>query len=272
MSTVLGKTISSQTIVLPETGVSLKLDWAALSHLGLVRKVNEDSLLANLPVFSVCDGMGGHASGDVASQIVVTELAELMGQQSTNPKEIYHALVRAEEKVDALTGEAELAGAGTTVTGIALSLEAEVPHWYIFNIGDSRVYRFFDDELKQVTIDHSLVQEMVDNGFLSADEAEDHPDNNVITRAIGFHGDPLPDGWKTPVQQGERYLLCSDGLSKELSLTEIEMILREESSAESAALRLQDSALAKNGRDNITVIVLDTLELEIGVVQSADQA
>src|SRR5690606_5078007 len=100
---------------------SLDIHWAVATDVGLVRKINEDSLLADFPIFGVCDGMGGHASGDVASQIVVTKLSEIFGQPCTTPKEIYQALVQAEEEVDALTGDAEFAGAGTTV-----------PDWRLF--------------------------------------------------------------------------------------------------------------------------------------------
>ena len=262
MSTVLGQSVSSERIAIPDSEESLAIHWAVATHVGLVRKVNEDSLLADFPIFGVCDGMGGHASGDVASKIVVTELSELFGQPCTNPKEIYQALVRAETAVDALTGDAEFAGAGTTVTGLAVTLEEQQPFWFVFNIGDSRVYRLFEGEFDQVTIDHSLVQEMVDNGFLGADEAEGHPDSNVITRAIGFQSDPLPDGWKIPMNVGERYLICSDGLTKELDNLEIATLLARAETPEAAANDLVNAAVSNGGRDNVTVVVVETQKAE----------
>ena len=134
-----------------------------------------------------------------------------------------------------------------------------VPSSLVFNIGDSRVYRFERNELEQVTIDHSVVQELVDAGVIAAEEAEEHPDSNVITRAVGFHDDPLPDFWCIPLRAGMRLLICSDGLTKELGDERIRLHLAAGMPADETASALVDAALAAGGRDNVTVVVVDVL-------------
>lgn len=262
MNAVLGKADADVTIELPQGCGSIRLSWSARTDIGLIRKVNEDSLVADYPLFAVCDGMGGHAAGDIASAIVVNELNELVGDTPVTPQLIYQQLVKAENRIDSLGGEASVTGAGTTVTGVSLLVSEEQPFWFVFNIGDSRVYRLHEGEFDQISIDHSLVQEMIDNGYLHPDDAEDHPDSNVITRAIGFNADPLPDGWKIPASVGERYLICSDGLTKELGAIEIAKILKRSNTCQDAATALVQGALNKAGRDNVTVIVLETLAIE----------
>jgi serine/threonine protein phosphatase PrpC len=196
-------------------GTGRELAWAAATHVGRRRAANEDSFVAKFPIFAVADGMGGHSAGDVASAAVVTRLAEIAGNGFIEPGDIEEALQRATDDIT-LVGETEF-GIGTTVTGLALTEYEGEPHFAIFNIGDSRVYRFDQDGLSQITVDHSVVQELVDAGRLSKDQAEQHPDSNIITRAVGFGVAPSVDLWLLPVRAGTRFLLCSDGLTKELS-------------------------------------------------------
>lgn len=258
MSTMLGIFDAEVQIPLKDSSKTIQLTWASRTDVGHIRKVNEDSLVSGFPIFAVCDGMGGHAAGDIASGLVVKQLNKLVGSDSLTPQQIYQQLIYAENEIDSLGGEASISGAGTTVTGISLMMEDGNPFWFVFNIGDSRVYRLYDDEFDQITIDHSLVQEMVDSGYLHPDEAEGHPESNVITRAIGFNADPLPDGWKIPAMEGERYLICSDGLTKEIGAMEIARTLKQAKTPADAASRLVHQALSNAGRDNVTVIVVET--------------
>ena len=235
------------------------LDWAARTDVGHRRQVNEDSVLVKPPVFAVADGMGGHAAGDRASAAVVDRLSALRAEPSSGYLDVARldaALHAAADDIDDLAAHIPV-GAGTTVTGALLALVDGVPHMVVFNIGDSRVYRYSDDDFRRVTRDHSVVQELVDAGLLHADDAEGHPESNVITRAVGFRETPQPDVWMLPVEPGMRLLLCSDGLTKELDDRRIHGMLAGGRSAAETADELMDAALAAGGRDNVTVVVID---------------
>lgn len=238
------------------------LDWAVRSDVGHRRTVNEDSALVVFPIFAVADGMGGHAAGDLASAAVVGQLAAMEGPGFVDVGRLTGALRAAADDVDALA-EGVPAGVGTTVTGAALVLEAGVPFFAVFNIGDSRVYRFERNELSQVTIDHSVVQELVDAGLLSAGDADGHPESNVITRAVGFREEPRPDLWMLPVRPGMRLLICSDGLTKELGADRLRLHLAAGMTPGETASALVDAALAAGGRDNVTVAIVDVTEAPI---------
>lgn len=234
------------------------LRWSYISDRGNKRALNEDSVVANPPLFAVADGMGGHSHGDVASGAVVTQLGRVTGTPFLTANAIDHALELALSDIDRV-GDESLLGTGTTVTGVALTLDDDVAQWAVFNIGDSRVYFFADDELEQITVDHSVVQEMVAAGLITRDQAETHPDSNVITRAVGFHEKPVPDYSALNVVPGQRILVCSDGLTKELTDHGIRHYLATSSTAERAASELVAAALANGGRDNVTVLVLDVV-------------
>jgi serine/threonine protein phosphatase PrpC len=231
------------------------LSWAALTDKGNRRAGNEDSSLSDVPVFAVADGMGGHSAGDVASAAVVDRLAEITAAV-TDASALEEALARALTDID-LVGDESVLGTGTTVTGVALAEVDDDLAWLVFNIGDSRVYLFESGELRQLTLDHSVVQELVDAGLITKDEAEHHPDSNVITRAVGFHERPIPDYSTLPLVAGQRILVCSDGLTKELTDVGIRHYLATSPTPERAAAELVAAALANGGRDNVTVVVLD---------------
>jgi protein phosphatase len=235
------------------------LSWAALSDKGYRRAVNEDSVLARSPLFAVADGMGGHTAGDFASAAVVTRLAEQVGEDFVESEQLSEALRAAVDDMGRGVGQTDL-GTGTTVTGIALSMVDGAPCWLVYNIGDSRTYQLLDGVLTQLTVDHSVVQELLDAGAITPAEAEVHPHSNVITRAVGFNEDPVPDFSYIPVVEGARLLVCSDGLTKELTEHGIRHFLVEGESALDAAGSLMDAALGNGGRDNVTVIVVDVLE------------
>jgi serine/threonine protein phosphatase PrpC len=237
----------------------IRLTWAAATDTGRRRKANEDSYVAQSPVFAVADGMGGHAAGDLASAAVVTRLAEVITDGFATTSAIDRALERATEDIE-LVGEDSEIGVGTTVTGAVLTLQGGEPYFAVFNIGDSRVYQFERNELRQVTVDHSVVQEMVDSGLLDRSQAEHHPDSNVITRAVGFNMPPTADYWMLPLRPGFRLLICSDGLTKELGDERLRLHLAAGLSARETAHSLVDAALAAGGRDNITTIVLDVID------------
>lgn len=258
--TEIGRSVARFSVDIPDhPDARLVLAWGAATDTGRRRAHNEDSYLAEAPIFAVADGMGGHSAGDIASAAVVARLSEAVTESFTDADTIERGLRSATIDIGLAADEKEL-GVGTTVTGVALSLQDDEPFWTVFNVGDSRVYRYERDVLVQVTVDHSVVQELVDAGVIRAEDAEAHPDSNVITRAVGFNVEAVPDYWVVPVRAGLRLLLCSDGLTKELDAEGIRRHLAAGLSAEETALALIDAALEGGGRDNITTIVIDVLE------------
>ena len=258
MSSV-GRDRSGFRLTVPGKRRGFVLDWAGRSDVGRKRAVNEDSVLVGPPVFAVADGMGGHAAGDRASAAVVERLAALKVDADhgyLTVDQVEGALNLAADDIDEFSAHIPI-GAGTTVTGALLALKDGEPQFAVFNVGDSRTYLLADDEFARVTRDHSVVQEMVDAGLLDARDAEDHPDSNVITRAVGFREAPRPDVWMLPVRSGMRLLLCSDGLTKEVDDREIRRHLAAGGTAAETADGLMDAALAAGGRDNVTVVVID---------------
>ena len=259
MVNVAASTVGAVTVALPDDGGQLALSWAAQTNTGLKRAGNQDSYLAAAPVFAVADGMGGHAAGDEASAAVVMRLAEYMSGDFASTDDIARALRQASDDIGEIAGSRDRAGSGTTVTGIALTIQGRRPYWAVFNIGDSRVYSLVDGVLTQVTVDHSAVQAMVDSGRITALEAESHPNRNIITRAVGFGKNPVPDLWFIPVSEGARLLICSDGLTKEVDVDLIRLLLAEATDADDAAGLLLEAALAAGGRDNVTTLVVEVL-------------
>lgn len=240
-----------------DAGVEVELSWFARTDIGLRRENNQDSFVVTPPVFAVADGMGGHSAGEIASAAVVRRLAELGGSRSVTQADIDGALGDAVEDIELNAGDTDL-GAGTTVTGVAIAVAEDGDAiWQCFNIGDSRVYQFFKGALSQITVDHSVVQHLMDTGAITPQEAETHPHANVITRAVGFNEAPLPDYVGLALIPGQRLLLCSDGLTKELTELGIQHFLADAETAEDCANVLVERALQNSGRDNVTVVVID---------------
>lgn len=254
----LGKDKTGHRIPVPAGG-AIVLDWAARSDVGHRRHANEDSVVVASPVFAVADGMGGHAAGDRASAAAVEHLQPRKGVKFLDLETLEASLAAAAADIDTLA-EGIPVGVGTTVTGAALMLSDERPEFAVFNIGDSRVYSFEHNDLVRVTTDHSVVQELVDAGVIDAEDAETHPDSNVITRALGFRDDPRPDVVMVPARTGLRLMICSDGLTKELGDDRIRLHLAAGMPAGETASALVDAALAAGGRDNVTVAVVDVVE------------
>ena len=233
----------------------MRTQWGTATDRGCVRAINEDPVLAKAPVFLVADGMGGHDAGDIASAIVVEEFAALTGQAATTSDEVHDCIGRAAARIrETLTGLT----AGTTVAGVAVAALEGEHYWLVFNVGDSRVYRLADGEFEQISVDHSVVQELVDRGSLSVRAAKIHPERHVITRAVGTSSSPEPDYWLLPVGAHDRFLICSDGLTTELSDDTIHGGLSAYPDPGEAATWLVAEALKAGGRDNVTVVVVDS--------------
>ncbi|NQX28329.1 serine/threonine-protein phosphatase [Microbacteriaceae bacterium VKM Ac-2854] len=230
--------------------------WGAATDRGLKRAINEDAHVAAPPVFVVADGMGGHDAGEIASAIAVDSFRGLVGRATVAAADIEDCFAGAQLQIERLSAGSERS-AGTTVSGIAIAQVEQLGYWLVFNLGDSRTYRMVRGALEQLSVDHSVVQELVDAGELEASGMQSHPQRNVITRALGAGSVAAPDFWLLPAGAGDRMLICSDGLTTELDDARIALILRAESDPQAAATRLLHESLANGGRDNLTVLVID---------------
>jgi serine/threonine protein phosphatase PrpC len=253
-------------------GRRIDVSWAARTDVGSVRAVNEDGLLADPPVWLVADGMGGHAFGDRASATLVETFEGLTGEEPLTRDLIVEAVDASNDAIgDLITGEDPPGTvAGTTLAGVALvRADDGDPLWMVFNVGDSRVYAWTDGRLQQVTVDHSAVQELVDQGRMTRAEAERSPVRNLITRAVGSHDEVRADEWLLPIAPHQVFLICSDGLTKELDDAAIAGVLQlaqaDGGGVDRAADALVAQALASGGRDNVTVVVIEAASDEVPV-------
>jgi protein phosphatase len=238
--------------------LSLPLSWTSvcLTHVGRVRKVNEDACLdrPELRLWAVADGMGGHDAGDLASRWVIEALRNLAPDA---PLETRAEAIRCRLREVNLRLREEAARRQGSVIGstVAVLLGADDRCAALW-AGDSRIYVYRDGALRLVSRDHSRVQELVDLGLLHPEEAETHPHRNIITRAVGAYPQLEVDTEVLEVEEGDRFLLCSDGLTKEVSDAEISGLLRE-ARLEQSAEALLETALARGGSDNISLVLVE---------------
>ncbi|MFI2295007.1 Stp1/IreP family PP2C-type Ser/Thr phosphatase [Isoptericola sp. NPDC019571] len=241
--------------------MTLTLRYAARSDVGLVRSNNQDSAYAGPHLLAVADGMGGHAGGDVASRLAIAALAPL-DRTEHGPEEaltdLEHTVERArQDLVRVSDADPELVGMGTTVTALLHTGTTLV----MAHLGDSRAYLLRDGRLTQVTVDHTFVQHLVDTGRISPEEAEHHPQRNVVMRVLGdFDVDLTPDMSVREARAGDRWLLCSDGLSGFVSPEQITEVLTETAAPDEAADLLITLSMTAGSTDNITVVVADVVE------------
>ena len=235
-------------------------EHAERTDTGRQRRANEDAFLARAPLFAVADGMGGAQAGEVAAQLAVETLAQgLPSGSGTVEQRLGQAAREANARIHQLsrTDDAR-AGMGTTLTALHVG-EGDIT---IVHVGDSRCYRLRDGVFERLTSDHSLVEELVRQGRLSPEEAEDHPQRSIITRALGPELDVEPDGQTLRGRSGDVYLLCSDGLTSMVPEVEVGELVAGATSLRDAALRLIDAANTAGGRDNITVVLLRLEEID----------
>ena len=234
----------------------------AATDVGKHRSLNEDARFAGQLLFVVADGMGGHAAGDVASRLTV-EVFKSVDLDAPSIEDIRQAVAAAN---DAVVGHAvaypESQGMGCTLAGACIVESGGLPHWAVFNLGDSRVYALAEGGLQQLTTDHSEVQELVAAGSITQAEARTHPMRHVITRAVGEIPAALLDLVLVPALSGQRLLVTTDGLTSEVGDDEIAAVLRDTAEPQVAAGLLIDKALRAGGHDNITVVVVDVIEID----------
>lgn len=234
---------------------TLRLSSGAATDVGRVRTLNEDSFLAQAPVFVVADGMGGHEAGEVASAEAVAALAQLVGHAVT-PDDVFARVTEARSRVEQIPSRPGR-DAGTTLTGVVVTEQGGEPYWLVVNVGDSRTYRLADGRLEQISVDHSEIQELLDSGDITSEQAPDHPLRHVVTRALGAGGWSDPDYWLLPIGPDDRLLVCTDGLTTELDDEVIGAVLLGEPHPQAAAESLVRRAIEAGGRDNVTAVVID---------------
>lgn len=233
----------------------MAFECVSRTDVGLRRKVNEDSLLVRTErgLWAVADGMGGHEAGDVASSKVTESLLDL--PQANDLDELVGSAVTAlqqvnEELIELAGGADGKRSIGSTIVGLAIA----DGQFRCFWAGDSRAYRIRDQQIVQLTRDHSLVQDLVDAGMLQPDEAEGHPNSNIITRAVGVANELRVDTVSGDVRSGDRFLLATDGVTRLVSNQELATELTS-NAPPIAAKKLIDTVLARGAPDNASLII-----------------
>jgi serine/threonine protein phosphatase PrpC len=238
----------------------MKLKWGASTDVGMVRQQNEDSYLAEENLYVVADGMGGHNAGEVASALAVTTL-KAGARSGINSVERFRELVQQANTAiyTASLDDSTQSGMGTTLTALSI-VAGEEPRVLVANVGDARTYMWRNGALTRLSVDHSYVQELVNEGIITPEEARVHPRRNIVTRALGIDRSVVVDVFSHLVRTGDRIVLCSDGLVDEVSDADIAVVLGQHSDPQDTAEALVMVANTAGGRDNTTVIVVDVLD------------
>jgi protein phosphatase len=228
---------------------------------GRQRRMNEDNAFARAPLFAVADGMGGAQAGEVAAQVAVDVLEHGLPDGPGSEEERLAGLVReANVRIHDLSrSNPDLAGMGTTMTAAYLAADDELA---IAHVGDSRLYCVRDGGMTRLTRDHSLVEELVQEGKLTPQEADEHPQRSIITRALGNEGEVVVDHMTWRAQAGDVYLICSDGLTSMIPEAQVADLLSAHADLRRAARALVDAANEAGGRDNITVVLFRIEEVD----------
>ncbi|MGF1596636.1 MAG: Stp1/IreP family PP2C-type Ser/Thr phosphatase [Acidimicrobiales bacterium] len=246
----------------------MELKGAIATHVGNVRENNQDRAHFAGYVAVVADGMGGHQGGEMAASIAISEFTDIY--DPIGPGGLVELVEEANRAVFEKAADPELRGMGTTL--VAMTLRPGEEKVSVVNVGDSRAYYLNEDELEQITLDHSLVEDLVRQNRLSPEEALTHPQRNILTRALGIASDVEVDKFLRSTKVGDRFLLCSDGLFNEVTEEEIARILAVTEEPNEAADALVAAALQGPGRDNITVAVVDVVEDGAGGNVSSEAA
>lgn len=235
---------------------TLRLDWASATDTGRMRAGNEDAVVADDDLFAVADGMGGHAGGEIASNLAL----EAMQRRVATDGLVGAALAANEAILERASKDPTLRGMGTTLCALALVDDEGRQHVEIVNVGDSRAYLYRDGALQQITEDHNLVAQLEREGQLTPEEARIHPQRNIITRVLGNDPDVEVDSFPVDPFRGDRFVLCSDGLFSEVEDDEIARVLRTHADPQNAVGELVRLANERGGRDNISVVVVDVVD------------
>ncbi len=252
----------------------MRIVGATASHVGQVREINQDRSLVSGTLGAVADGMGGHVGGEKAAAMAIAEISGVRG--AISEQRLVTVIESANRRIHESALLPELRGMGTTI--VAATFDAAAGVMSLANVGDSRGYLFRNGELKQITVDHSLVEDLVRQGRLTAEEARTHPQRNIVTRALGIGPEVEVDAFAVQVELNDRIVLASDGLFNEVEDSGIVSILGRLASPQDAVDELVRVAVDNGGRDNVTVVVLDVVDeaqpevaLDETVIESSDE-
>jgi len=231
---------------------------------GNVRPQNEDAYVTSEQLFAVADGMGGHNAGEVASALATSLLLERAAGQTLTPEWFVDAITVINRTIHESAAEStERRGMGTTICALALvqpqEESSEPQQVALANVGDSRIYLARSGTFRQLSVDHSYVQELVTEGLITEEEARVHPRRNIVTRALGIDNRVAVDSWLIPLFSGDRFILCSDGLVDEVPTADIAALAAQQKEPQIIADALVALAKRNGGRDNITVVVVDAI-------------
>jgi len=249
---------------------AFNFDTSARSALGLVRSDNEDSALVTERLIAVADGMGGHAAGEIASKIAITTLhalAPVLTDTTIDSDSIEDLLLHSLHTIDLNISEyvkeaIDLKGMGTTLTALLINAQTIA----LLHVGDSRCYRLRANTLEQLSNDHTVIQELLDQGSISSVEALNHPQRSVLTQALMGDGNTDPILQVYEAKEGDRYMLCSDGLSSILTEKEIKALLKT-GDKDAAVKSLIDATYINGAPDNVTVLIADVTREELSANQ-----
>ena len=235
--------------------MTLRVQVGACTDVGRVRAGNEDAYMVRDPLFAVADGMGGHQGGEVASNLALERL-----ERATDGDSDLADVVREANRAvfEQAAQDPGLAGMGTTLTAVRVQDE----RLHLAHVGDSRMYLLRDGRLERITRDHTVVEQLVDQGRMTAEDAKIHPQRSILTRALGVDEDIQVDESDVDVRSGDRVLLCSDGLTGMVDEDRILSILTDTPDPQAACGALIEAANEAGGQDNITAVVLDVLDEE----------
>jgi serine/threonine protein phosphatase PrpC len=257
--------------------MSLIFEARAISEVGLVREQNEDAGLLSPQLIAVADGMGGHVDGEVASAIAINTtglLAKLISNATLDAESAEDLLMNLplainQELANYLESHPGASGMGTTLTALRIAGAGEAAQVQIVHVGDSRAYKWQESHLVALTTDHTVVQELVSAGRITAEEALSHPQRSLLTQALMGESDLDPMILSLPIKVGDFYLICSDGLCGVLSDYEMNAIIKDSLTAKiDVATALRDAVIAKGAPDNLTIIWAGVIEAEIPMAKS----
>ena len=250
------RTTSGRAVIADAT-----VDWGVASHVGATHEENEDAYGAEAPVFVVADGIGGHSSGALASREAVEALLTLAGRPQVDSEMLNACLGEARSRISRIPADAGR-DPGTTLSGVIVThVDGTGLCWMVLNIGDSRTYRLDASGFEQITVDHSVVQNLIDAGTVGETAARSLPFRNLLTRAVAAGADQPADIWLLPMRPGDRMLVCSDGLPKEVKDEAIAATLQSTSDPLAAAESLVKAAVKSEGHDDVTALVVDAVTI-----------
>jgi PPM family protein phosphatase len=237
------------------------LQWGVATHIGATHEQNQDSYCAQPPVFVVADGVGGHSGGEVASRLAVESMLALAGRADVTDEMVERCLTDARARIGQIAVHRGRPP-GTTLTGVIVTEAGGPPSWLVVNIGDSRTYLLNASGWRQLSVDHSVVQQLIDVGAVEPSEAESLPMRNQLTRGLFAQRDEPADMWLLQMNPADRIIACSDGLPKEVDNSTIESMLRAIPDPQAVADELVKAAVDAGGHDDVTVLVVDAAAVD----------